>query len=162
MNGDAPGESEQVVEDFFTHGGRQIAASSGNRVGGPYVGAGRHCGNIGRDRDEHSGGGGLCSAGINIDDDWNFGIENCLGDPTHRSRQPPWGVQKNNQAYGLVVDRALDRIFHEILNPGIYRLLDLNDIDVGLLRFDRRDRKKKHRDHEKRQKQRNLPDIHVW
>ena len=35
------------------------------------------------------------------------------------------------------------RVFYEILNPGIYRVLDLNDIDVRLLRFgDRRDREK--------------------
>ena len=127
----------------------RFAPSTGNRVGRAYVCAGRHCGNIGGGRNEHACGGGLCTAGIYIDDDWNFGIENCLRDSTHRGHQPARRVQKNNQAYGLVVDRAFNSVFYEILDPGIYRFLDLDYIDMGLLWFGRNDRNKKNRDPKK-------------
>ena len=108
LSGNASGECERVVQDFFAHRRRYLASSSGNRVGGPDIGAGRHCRNIGRGRNEHASGGSLCTARRDIDDDWDLGIEDRLGDSAHRGHQPARRVEKNNQAFGLIVDRAFD------------------------------------------------------
>ena len=82
--GNAPGKGEHIVHDLLVHGGGNITAGAGHRMGRPDVGSRRHCRDVGGGRDENPGRSRLGTAGRDVDHDGDLGIEYGLG------RCPSW------------------------------------------------------------------------
>src|SRR5262249_34053843 len=70
-------------------------------MSGASVGARCHGGNVGGFQDEEAGGGSAASAGRDIDDHWNGGVDNFLDNLAGRLDQAAGGVDFDQQGLGV-------------------------------------------------------------